>query len=151
MGSEIIRDTRLLHPKFRFAVENLAKDLIRSYETGRTKTRFEVFETFRHPFRQADLLAKGTTKAGMWESAHQYGLAVDFVPVIDAEMAAILSEKKGERVWPGWNWDSEHDWDYLSNRAKTFGLVTPLSWDRPHVQHPLWPQLQRELKNLKLN
>jgi len=144
--SEIIRDTRLLHPKFRWACEGLAKDLIAGYQSGRTKTRFEIFETFRHPDRQNSLLAKGATKARAWQSAHQFGLAADFVPVISEAEATELSDLKGERVWPGWNWDSKHDWDYLRNRANSFKLANNLDWDRPHVQSPLWPQVAHLLK-----
>ena len=63
----IYRDTALLHPEFRWIAEGLAEDLIRRYEAGETKTRFELFETFREPSRQLDLLKKGATKAGIFQ------------------------------------------------------------------------------------
>lgn len=142
-----LSDIKLLHPKFRGVVRGLQADLTLAYETGRTKTRFELYETFRDPLRQADLFAKGVTKAGPWESLHQFGLAADFVPYLSNEEAIELSHAKGERVMPGWNWDSSHEWDYLTNRAKSFSLVT-LDWDRTHVQHSRGYELLKFLKDM---
>ena len=78
----IIRDLRLLHPKFGRAAGLLHQDLIRAYEAGETKTLFKVFETFRDPRRQLDALKKGVSKAGMYQSAHAFGMAADFVPFL---------------------------------------------------------------------
>lgn len=143
----IIRDMKVLHPKFRRLAEGLNQSLARGYEAGETQTRFEVFETFRDPVRQLELLAKGTTKAGPWQSGHAFGLACDFVPVIDNAEAIALGNQIGERVLPGWSWHSSHDWDYLTKKAKAFGLGT-ISWDRPHVQHPRLNELLLFMKNL---
>lgn len=38
-----------------------------------------VFEHWRSPERQEQMIAKGVSKAGPWRSAHQYGLAVDII------------------------------------------------------------------------
>lgn len=38
-----------------------------------------IFEHWRTPERQAQMIAKGASKAGPWQSAHQYGLAVDVI------------------------------------------------------------------------
>lgn len=38
-----------------------------------------VYEHWRTPERQAEMIAKGVSKAGPWQSAHQYGLAVDII------------------------------------------------------------------------
>lgn len=140
----INRDITLLHPKFARVAKRLADYLIDSHETGRTKTRFEIFETYRDPVRQADLLRKGVSKAGPFESAHQCGLAVDFVPYITPEEAAILSERRGERVLPGWNWDPSHDYAYLATAANHFQLAVPISWDPCHVEHPNWRKFRAE-------
>lgn len=39
----------------------------------------KISEHWRTPERQAELLARGASKAGPWRSPHQYGLAVDIV------------------------------------------------------------------------
>ena len=102
----IYSDVSLCNPKFAASVTRLHKYLIDAHETGRTKTRFEIFETFRTPMRQRELIAKGVSKAGPFQSAHQFGLAVDFVPFLSPNEARELAERTGERVFPGWNWHS---------------------------------------------
>ena len=130
--STIYRDTTLLHPKMRGGVEALAQELIRLYEANRTKFRFEIFETFRSPVRQLHLRAEGRSKAGAWQSPHQYGLAVDFVPYLGRAQAKELSKPVG------WFWPSVTDecWEELEAEALKAGLVRPIAWDKPHVEHP---------------
>lgn len=138
----IYNDTGLLHPKFRPVVTRLHQTLIGAYEAGRTKSRFEIFETYRDPIRQRDLLKKGATKAGIFQSAHAFGLAVDFVPYITGQEALDLGDLTGEKVLTGWNWHSSNDWDFLKKTAEEFGLSVPIAWDRGHVQSPLWQQIR---------
>lgn len=147
--SKIISDTKFLHPKFSGVALELHKRVIRMHKTGRLKTRFEIFETFRDPLRQMDLLTKGVTKAGKFQSAHQFGLAVDLVPVIDGNEAIALSELTGERHFPGWSWHSSHEWEAMHEVAKSLGLVT-ISWDKPHVEHPQATEIINHLKSLDL-
>ena len=136
--SMIIRDMNILHPKCRAAFTALADDLIASHEAGQTKTLFKVFETFREPYRQDELRIKGASKARPWESAHNYGLAVDFVPYIDGKDAVELSLMINEDVHEGWNWNASfHDWAFLKSRAEKHGLAVPIRWDQVHVQ-PIW-------------
>ena len=142
----IYRDTTLLHPKFRRICEGLAQDLIRRYEAGETKTRFEIFETFRSPERQMDLLRKGATKASMFQSAHNFGLACDFVAVIDHQTAHNLGDKTGEKVLAGWSWHADNDWRFLRIRAEAFGLRIPIDWDLGHVESPYWQQVKSYLR-----
>lgn len=142
----IIRDVRLLHPQLRRAASEMQKSLTRKYEAGLTKTNFQIFETFRSPGRQMDLLSKGATKAGAYASAHQFGLAVDFVPHLSASEAEALAEKIGERVLPGWNWHSSNDYKTLAVTALDHGLVVPIAWDMVHVEHPKWREFQRKFK-----
>ena len=137
----IINDMRLLHPKFAGAAEKLAKSCTTAYEAGVTKTNFKVFETFRNPTRQNELFAKGTSKARQFSSAHQLGMAIDMVPYLSPKEAAALGERIGERVFPGWNWHSSHDWLFLKNTAEKCGLARPLDWDLAHIEHPQWPYL----------
>lgn len=92
---------------------------------------FQVFETVREPLRQNELYAIGrasptapdfgkhVTDAKAYQSAHQFGLAVD--------------------IWPcdagQWLWIKKDDprWEPLIRLAPQFGLEC-LSWERPHVQ-----------------
>lgn len=112
----------MLHPVFREQANRIADDL---HILG-----FRVFETYRSPVMQAELFAKRprVTDAREWQSAHQYGLAVDFVK---------------------WTTDSGWDWtgDYSNVRAVALkhGAVCEIKWDPGHVQSSLWPQLRRLL------
>lgn len=140
-------DIALLNPKFSLVVRRLHEYLIDAHETGRTKTRFEVFETFRDPMRQADLLKKGTSKAGPFQSAHQFGLAVDFVPYLSGEEALALGTRIGERVNPGWSWHSSHDYEFLLKSASEFKLSMPVfAWDKCHVEHPNFSKLRESFR-----
>ena len=126
-------DFDLLHPKMRIAARLLAKDLAHAYETGRTKTLFKVFETYRGADRQLEVFKKRTSKARPFESAHQFGLAVDFVAWNeDADIGPI-----------GWNWNAANEYGFLAARAQTFGLSAPIQWDPGHVEHPLWEEWQK--------
>ena len=140
----IFCDLSLLNPKFGRSCKRLHEYLIDAHETGRTKTRFEIFETFREPRRQAHLLKKGVTKAGAFQSPHQFGLAVDFVPYLSPKDAVELGLRKGERVLPGWNWDASHDYGFLATSAKLFNLTVPIAWGPCHVEHPLWREFRHE-------
>lgn len=142
----IYRDVSLLNPKFAPVVVRLHKYLIDAHETGRTKTRFEIFETFRDPMRQTELLKKGASKAGPFQSAHQFGLAVDFVPYIDGPEATVISHTLGERVMPGWSWWSGHDYDFLREAARQHGLDCPISWDLVHVEHTKFGLLESQYR-----
>ena len=124
----------LLHPKARDSFEGLSESLTRAYESGQTQTLFKVFETFRGPLRQLDLFAKGTTKARAWQSAHNYGLAVDFVPFVPLSTNRAVGE---------WSWASHHDYEFLATRASVFGLVVPISWDPCHVESPIWGSIRK--------
>jgi len=99
---------------------------------GGREGRFEPFEGYRHPKRQLDLLTRTkSTKSGPWESAHQYGLAVDFaVRVRDVNPAAGVT-------FTQWVWENEVPWGTLKILASREGLTVPIEWDKGHVAHPL--------------
>lgn len=130
----IIRTTNELHPTIRGKAEGLHKHLIRLHETGELKLRFEIFETFRLPSRQIDMKAKGVSKAGAFASAHQFGLAIDFVPFLSQQDARALG------VRPGWYWPEITDeaWKVLKQTATLYGLHGPLAWDGSHIELPNW-------------
>lgn len=114
-----------LHPLAARQFVELHDELTRAFEAGQTKTLFVPFETYRSPMRQDELYKQKppVTKSRAWYSAHQYGLAVDFV-AHDAEP-----------------WGDEHDWDFLKATAERHGLLMPIKWDRVHVEHPLFRKL----------
>jgi hypothetical protein len=111
----IERNMDLLHPLAKPAFEQLAERL-------RTESVFRPFETVRGPMRQHMLLAAGATRADMWKSPHQYGLAVDFVPYRDGK----------------WSWADDEPWNLLREFATAAGLHCDFEWDRAHVEHPAW-------------
>ena len=90
-----------------------------------------MFETYRSPERQNELFRKKKTRAKAWQSAHQYGLAIDFVPVMD-----------GKPFWPP---PDAECWDRLKAYAEECGLVCDLTWDRSHVYHPAFADVKRAL------
>ena len=127
----IDRNISSLHPKMQGPVRSLADDLAHAYQSGRTKTLFKFFEGFRSPSRQEELFEAKTTKARAWQSAHNFGLAADFVAY-------------GPN---GWTWITD-DWEFLLNRAKLVGLVNPIfDWDKPHLEHPGWKWVQTVMRH----
>lgn len=122
---KIERGFNLLHPEVREGFQHLA-DILRPMG-------FRVFETYRHPARQMEVFAKGTSKVWAFGSPHQFGLAVDF---------AGFDEISGK-----WSWDDRLDWDALRVEARRFGLDCPIEWDRGHVEHPWWPLIRQAFNN----
>lgn len=114
----------LCHPLAVKAFRSLEADLKAAYVIGDMPFEFRAFETYRTPQRQKRVLEDGASRARMFQSAHQFGLAVDFVPWTDLKR---------------WHWDVEvHWWSVLKGKALKHGLDAPLSWDKAHVEHPLW-------------
>lgn len=130
---EILRDKRWLHPHFAAKLNLLAvtmEDIILLDPSGR-EYRFELFETVRSPERQDHVLRKGASKAGAWQSAHQYGLAADFA-------GRFMSNQK-------WTWADHLDWKRLKIEAKRLGLDIPIAWDRGHVESLTWAKVRKYL------
>lgn len=118
----------LCHPIALKAFRSLDADLASASVYDGRGYRFRVFETYRTPQRQRLVLESGNSRARMFQSAHQFGLAVDFVP---------WNETKK------WHWDIPiEDWSILKGKAIAHGLDVPLSWDRAHVEHPLWNRVR---------
>lgn len=116
----------------------------RPFMIGGRHCRFEPFEGFRGPQRQYDLLTIAkTTKAGPFQSSHQYGLAVDFaVAVYENDMFKI-------RYAPGpWNWTDRAPWSVLKELARSVGLDIPIQNDLGHVQHPRFSELLKLYRSL---
>lgn len=137
----ILNDMTILHPKFRGAFVALADDLMRAHKSGSTKTLFKVFETVRYADRQDHLFKIGASKARAWKSAHNFGLAVDFVPVVDIDEAERISEITGDATRAGWSWWQGHDYNFLKMSAERVGLVSPIKWDKVHVECPAFDKV----------
>jgi len=144
----VLSDMQLLHPEFRRVAVALYDDLIRGYEMGLTETKFEPFETLRTGLRQQRLLREKTTKAPEWEGAHQFGLAIDFVPKLTSYGAHEFNMRHNlvglDAVKAGWSWHAEHDYLFLKKMGEARGLKMPVfSWDKCHVEHPNFPAIRR--------
>ena len=119
-----------VHPVARGQFIALANDLHVAYGQGILKTLFLPFEGFRTPVRQQILFDQKKSRARPWFSAHQYGMAVDFVAKVNGR----------------WSWiDPSINWDELRRCARARGLMNDLDWDRAHVQHPAFGELQEAL------
>ena len=129
---------RELHPVGQDAFRRLTRELQRRYTEGKTWTYFRPFEGLRSPLKQDALFKQrpAVTTVGPWHSPHQYGLAVDFVPVRNGQAVIAGNAQKCE-----WSWDGSHDWGCLRQCAEYVGLLNVISWDKPHVEHPLWRSL----------
>ncbi len=129
-----IDDLGWVHRKAREQFRGLRRDLEADYKLGKLNVWFRPFETYRTPMRQLNLQV-GATNATEYQSAHQFGLAVDFV------------------VWDPntkWSWKDAHPWHKLAEYAQRRGLRVPIAWDRVHVEHPVWPQLRAHMLDLGL-
>lgn len=120
-----------LHPKARGNFRRLSERLLLAHEGGYCRSLFLPYEGFRSVERQLILYNQRprVTKAGPWQSAHNYGLAVDYVPRVEGK----------------WVWDENADWATLKQIAIECGLSAPIAWDRPHIEHPIWAAVSRHL------
>lgn len=94
--------------------------------------------TLRSNEEQDSLYAQGRTKPGhivtnakAGQSAHQYGLAIDIVPMVDGK--------------PDWN-GTHPIWDTIGELGEAAGLTwlgAPDSKfpEKPHLEHPNWRNL----------
>ena len=133
-------DVALLYPEMQRPIRALAENLVLAHQANITEFRFEIFETYRSFWRQAELFSEGTTKARPGQSAHQFGFAVDFVPFLSQAEAASLG------VRPGWYWPkAEHgDWEVLGELAAQGGLRQPITWDKTHIEFPGWQTIRKQ-------
>lgn len=116
------RDPKMLHPAFR---NRALRTVARLNAEG---IPFGIYEGMRGPWRQNHLYGSGRSRPGRiltpvqaWESLHQFGLAADFVLVLDGR----------------WSWDDDeahaHMWDRLEAVGADEGLVSRPG-ERPHLQ-----------------
>ncbi|MCC8555693.1 M15 family metallopeptidase [Xanthomonas citri pv. glycines] len=86
--------------------ENINADLqqrvLAIYEVMRRQYGYEMVlvEGYRSPERQAELMGDGrATRAGAWQSCHQYGLAVDSAPLRDGKLQWDMGDPLTKRVY----------------------------------------------------
>jgi len=94
------RDPQSLHPLMR----DLVADLQAAIELAGLS--FRLYECLRGRERQGDAKGNGSSKAGMWQSFHNFGMAADFV------------WDEGGR----WSWEASLPWKELGRLAKAEGL-----------------------------
>lgn len=134
------KGTDLLHPAMRPLAEKLVGRLYDAHMDGEIKTLFRPFETYRSPFRQNQLYEQGRTIGGKivtnaraWESAHQFGLAMDLVPYGRVGGASAYK----------YYWDApESDWNFMHRTAKALGFKDRIPWDSPHIEDPAFDDIQ---------
>jgi len=122
-------DWNALHPIGRQAFMALAEDLAKSHQIGMTYTLFCPFEGYRSPDQRSANVQSNDSEAEPWQSAHHFGLAVDFVPWINGV----------------WSWSLTADWDFLRKCAEARGLLHRIDWDCPHVEHPAFERIRLAL------
>lgn len=127
----VIRSLDYLEGNFRLTVQMLQDKIRAAHEAGFLKARYEIFETFRSPIRQDNVFARGASKARAWQSAHQYGLAVDLailepsgrwtwdITTPDIVRLGIIRKELGNRLAPIIHWDPLH-----FESAKARGVLT---------------------------
>lgn len=129
-----------IHPEMRTPINQLAEACRTAiFRHEGSDYMLQPFEGFRLPSRQEYLLTiMKTTKARPWQSAHQYGLAVDF---------ACRSVDQHGRL-AGWFWpQNEAIWNFLKMKARAIEpLDVPISWDHGHVEHHMWKRIKITLK-----
>lgn len=114
-----------MHP----TLEKLLKELtIKCRQDG---FAVRVIEKDRSAERQATLYNQGRTTDGAivtharaYESAHNYGLAVDVTPLPTTDL----------------------NWQRLRLHAKHLGFGVIGEWDRGHLQHASWPGILNLLR-----
>lgn len=120
-----VNSTMYLHPDFRVDVETLV-EFLNEHNVG--GFQWTVFETYRSPEDQARVYYRGTSKVGPMHSAHQYGLAVDILPL-----------KAGKPHWPtGSTVEAFHE---ALAQLET-NSHCPIAWDPYHVESKLWDTLR---------
>lgn len=112
---------QLLHADTLHAFTGFSQALETAFQARTTAVLFAPFETYRTPIRQIWLLEQQPprSRALLWRSPHQWGRAVDFVPVVNGE----------------WTWNvPELEWRFMQELALEHGLSPRLAWDSPHIE-----------------
>ena len=151
----MIADLKALHPYFRDKVTELVR---RCKAAG---IRLAIVESYRTPSKQAEYFAMGPqyTNTGGGKSRHQYGVAVDVVPLVNAKAVwnnrhlwrkiGMIGEQLGLRWGGRWRvlYDPGHfEWSGdLSQEERQAGILPPI----PASIIGKYPNLDSDLKMLQ--
>ncbi|WP_262071496.1 M15 family metallopeptidase [Stenotrophomonas sp. Marseille-Q5258] len=81
---------------------DLQQRVLAIYEVMRRQYGYEMVlvEGYRSPERQAELMSGGkATRAGAWQSCHQYGLGVDSAPIRDGKLQWDMGDPWTKRAY----------------------------------------------------
>lgn len=151
----MIADLNALHPYFRDQVSELIR---RCRSAG---IRLAIVESYRTPAKQAEYFAMGRqyTNTGGGKSRHQYGVAVDVVPIVKSKAVwnnrqlwkkiGLIGEELGLRWGGRWHvlYDPGHfEWSGdLSKEEREAGLLPPI----PAAIIDKYHNLDSELRQLR--
>ncbi len=151
----MIADLKSLHPYFRDRIVELIRVCKASGIT------LAIVESYRTPAKQAEYYgmgAKYTSTAG-GKSKHQYGLAVDLVPIVDSlavwdnaklwRKIGVAGERLGLRWGGRWHvlYDPGHfEW---SGGISIYQLVKGYLPKLPHTKWEVYPCIEEDIKLLQ--
>jgi hypothetical protein len=151
----MIADLEALHPYFRDKVEELIRICQKDGIT------LAIVETYRTPSKQAEYYAMGKkyTSTPGGKSRHQYGLAVDVVPIVDSvavwnnhrlwKKIGIVGERLGLRWGGRWKvlYDPGHfEWiGGLSRHDLAKGVLPRI----PSSHASKYPEIEKDIARLK--
>lgn len=123
-GSTVTKDCDItkLHTRLVVYAHEFQQALIRMHQHGRLSQPWQIAEGWRPPDRQMELFVSGFSRHQAWQSAHQYGMAIDIAPMGDDVCAAMT------------------DWPTLLDTASRFGLACPEGEPMGHLEHYDWQQ-----------
>jgi hypothetical protein len=150
----MITDLNALHPFFRDRVIELVN------ACKRKGIELAIVETYRTPSKQREYKTMGRnyTNSGAGKSKHQYGLAIDVVPIVNSvavwdnaalwRKIGVTGEKLGLR-WGG-RWRRPYDPGHFewTGGASTYNLVAGVFPRVPHEEKH-YPCLEEDLRILR--
>jgi hypothetical protein len=151
----MIADLNALHPYFRDKIIELIR-LCRTQGIELT-----IVETFRTHAKQAEYFGMGKkyTRSKGGKSKHQYGLAVDVVPIVDSvavwddislwKKIGVIGEKLGLR-WGG-RWRAPYDPAHFewASGVSTYGLANGGQPAIPRIRAASYPCIEEDLALLQ--
>jgi hypothetical protein len=124
----------MLHPRARYQFDDLNNALYSLRKRGEIKTKWRIWETYRTPQRQRYISDYVCSQCpGPFFTPYQYGLAVQFVPMMEIEPG----------MWaPDFAYGfEEEEWFLFGQTARRWGLEVPFAYDPGCVVHPLWYEI----------
>lgn len=121
-------DLQNLHPYTRLAAHALQNALLSLYGNKNLTKLWLVAEGWRSPMRQRFMHMLGNSANEAWNSAHQYGMAVDVVPADAGE---------------DWYTTNTPELTQIEKLARTFNLITLPDAHPGELVHTTWTALDK--------